>query len=74
LTIVEARTVQRLARANRCTVADLIRLTLLEAADDCGRPAPLVLGEELIARIVASQKSRRVLQSVTTSESGDRRE
>lgn len=55
LTLSELRAVQALARANDCSISDLIRLTLLMSADDSGAAAPVVLGKELIARIVAGR-------------------
>jgi hypothetical protein len=58
LTLAEARRVRELADEADCTIADLLRLTLLGAAADAGARAPVVLGRDVIRRIVAGQKDR----------------
>lgn len=57
LTLEELRAVKALARAAGHTVADTLRLAVLEIAADAGEPAPVILGRTVINRIVAGSNS-----------------
>src|SRR5947207_1297814 len=61
LTLEELHQVRRLAQERQTTMSDLIRLTLLEAASEAGERSPVVLGRELVHRIVAGKKSDSVV-------------
>lgn len=64
LTLKEAREIRALAHFNQVSIADLIRVRLLEAADHSGKPIRLALSADLIDRIVAGRKKRAARQLV----------
>ena len=58
MTLAESRSVRALAEARQCSVADLIRLTVLDAAEEAGERPTLILGQTLLSRIVSGNNSR----------------
>jgi hypothetical protein len=67
LTLAELRAVRALARANGASIADTLRLTVLELAADAGERTPIVLGRRLLDRLIAGNKSA----SARRSDQGD---
>jgi len=58
LTLQELRAVRELAHANGNSVADTLRLAVLEIAAEAGEPPPVILGRRVLD-IVAGSNSRR---------------
>ena len=62
-TLAELAQVRELARVNNTTLADLIRLAVLNLASEDGSPTTLVLSPDLIDRIVSGHISAEAKQS-----------
>jgi hypothetical protein len=61
-TLGELRTLRALARANGASVADTLRLAVLESAAEAGE-SPVIQGRRVLDRIVAGSNSRRGARS-----------
>lgn len=60
-TLAELRNLRAMAAANHGgSLSDLFRLSLVAAADDEGRPAPVNLSQETIDRIFERELARRI--------------
>lgn len=59
VTLDELRIAKAIARANDCTLAELLRIELYVGSLNAGTPAPEIVGQELINQIFEHELARR---------------